>query len=72
MRPPSAGTVPQILRDELDRMGMTQQQLARLLGERDNWLSRRLNGQTSITVDELERIAAAMGWSAADLFEQVS
>jgi transcriptional regulator with XRE-family HTH domain len=49
------------VRAELGRQSLTRADLARKLGESDMWLGRRLNDQVPITVDELVRIADALG-----------
>ena len=65
MRVPASDTVRLAIRLELTRAGMTQQQLAGLLSEHDSWVSRRLTGITPLTVDDLDRIAYAMGLPVA-------
>lgn len=56
-----AGAVAANICAELARTGMTRAALARALGHNEMWVSRRLVGRTRITVDELMRIADAIG-----------
>lgn len=48
------------IRKEMERIGMTQQQLGQILREHQTWVSRRLTGTTQITVEDLARISAAL------------
>lgn len=77
MHTPTAATGPTLsesvaseIRAEMGRKGITQSTLAVELGESQPWLSRRINsgaGRTPLDVNDLDRIAAALGLSAADL-----
>ncbi|MDD7813640.1 helix-turn-helix transcriptional regulator [Mycobacterium sp. CSUR Q5927] len=49
------------------RRGYTQESLSRRVGMLQQSLSRRLTGQTAITVDDLDRIARALGVELAAL-----
>lgn len=55
------------LRAALGRKNISRAELARMLGENEMWVGRRLNGQTSITTDDLLRFARALDIPAADL-----
>jgi transcriptional regulator with XRE-family HTH domain len=43
------------------RRRLNQSELAELLGEGQPWVSRRLGGRTPLTVDDLQRVADALG-----------
>jgi transcriptional regulator with XRE-family HTH domain len=46
------------------RQGRVKQvELARALGESENWVSRRVRGETPILADEIARLATALGIS---------
>jgi transcriptional regulator with XRE-family HTH domain len=45
----------------MGRLDVRQSELARRMGESDQWLSMRLKGRTPIDVNELHRIAKALG-----------
>lgn len=45
---------------------MSRRELAKRLGENHMWCHRRLNGQQSITVEELFRIAEVLGKQPSD------
>lgn len=49
------------IRAWMGRLEVRQSELARRLGETDQWLSMRLKGRTPIDLNELQRIAAALG-----------
>jgi hypothetical protein len=49
------------IRAELGRQNMTRAGLADRLGVERNWIHYRLSGETSLRVDDVERIAAALG-----------
>jgi transcriptional regulator with XRE-family HTH domain len=55
------------IRAILARRGWKQSQLAERLGVHEMWVSRRLRGVNAISVDDLERIAAALGIKPANL-----
>lgn len=46
---------------------MRQADLAELIGERQNWVSKRLTGDVPMRLDDLERIAQALGVSVVEL-----
>ena len=46
--------------------------LAPMVGMRQQALSRRLNGQTPFTIDELARIASVLDVALADLVAEVA
>lgn len=49
------------------RNGVRQVDLAELLGVRQNWVSKRLTGDVPIRFEDVERIAAALGTTVAEL-----
>lgn len=51
----------------MGRLDVRQSELARRLGENDQWLSTRLKGRTPINLNELQRIAQALGLGVLDL-----
>jgi transcriptional regulator with XRE-family HTH domain len=55
------------IRAILARRGWKQSQLAERLGVHEMWVSRRLRGVNAISVDDLERIAAALGMKPVEL-----
>lgn len=55
------------IRAHLARRRMQQAELAGLVGEHPSWVSRRLGETRRITIDDLERIARALGVGAVDL-----
>lgn len=55
------------LRAELARRGLRQGDLARIWGISEMSVSRRMNGATPITTDELATVAAAFGLEVGDL-----
>lgn len=61
MRSAISDHVPRELRAELARIGMTQAQLASEVGVPQPWISRRLTGTVSMTLDDLDRINDALG-----------
>lgn len=57
------------VRAEMARRDLTQQRLASEIGMAQQSLSRRLRGDTPLTVDELQAIADVLGVPAAALLE---
>jgi transcriptional regulator with XRE-family HTH domain len=55
------------IRAHLARRRMQQAELAGLVGEHPSWVSRRLGETRRITIDDLERIAQALGIGAVEL-----
>lgn len=55
------------IRALLGRLDVKPAQLARQLGENDQWLSTRLKGRTPINVNDLHRIASALGVGVHEL-----
>jgi transcriptional regulator with XRE-family HTH domain len=55
------------IRAILARRRWRQTQLAERLGVHEMWVSRRLRGVNAITVDDLERIADALGMKPVEL-----
>lgn len=55
------------IRSWMGRLNVRQSQLARRLGEKDQWLSMRLLGRRGINMDELGRIAEALDVGVVDL-----
>lgn len=62
-----SGEVAANIRAEVARRGMTQQQVADLVGEKQYWVSRRLTGAVPITTGDLIRFARALDMPAAEL-----
>jgi len=60
------------VRAEMARRNQTQSSLAELVGMRQQAISRRMSGQTEFTIDELARIAAALGCPLVDLLAEVA
>jgi transcriptional regulator with XRE-family HTH domain len=54
------------IRASMGRMGVRQSELARKLGESDQWLSMRLRGRTPLDINEILRISRALG---VDLYQ---
>ena len=55
------------IRAELGRQNKTRAALARDMDVTEMWVSRRLNAQTPLTVDDLTRIANALDVATTDL-----
>lgn len=55
------------IRAQMGRLDVRQSELARRMGENDQWLSTRLKGRTPIDVNELSRIAKALGLGIHEL-----
>ncbi len=55
------------IRAELGRQNKTRAALAREMDVTEMWVSRRVNAQTPITVDDLSRIADALAVPAVEL-----
>lgn len=53
--------VAEDVRAELARRRLSGSALAVLLGQSQKWVSRRLSGEVAFDVDDLERIARALG-----------
>lgn len=49
------------LKASLEERGLNASQLAKLLGVRQQWLSRRLTGSVEFTIQELDDISRALG-----------
>ena len=49
------------LRAEMARREISSIKLAEMLGVSDMWVSRRMRGKTRITMEDLERLAEALG-----------
>lgn len=60
--------VAEEIRVLLVRRRMSGRQLAAMLNVSQTWMSTRLNGTTPIDLNDLERIAAALGVDVMDLF----
>lgn len=54
------------IRAWMGRRGVRQSQLARVLGENEQWLSTRLRGATPLNLNDLERIAQALAVNVVD------
>jgi transcriptional regulator with XRE-family HTH domain len=59
--------VAEEIRALMARRRIRQSQLAREIGENDQWVSVRLNGRQAIDLNDLQRIAEALDVSPADL-----
>jgi transcriptional regulator with XRE-family HTH domain len=55
------------IRAELGRQNISRTELARRMGVERMWLYHRLSGSTLLRVDDIERIAAALGVPVAQL-----
>lgn len=55
------------IRAEMARQRLTQTELARRLGHRQDWLSRRLTGRVELNLGEIDAIAGVLGVPAARL-----
>lgn len=56
------------IRAWMGRLDVRQSELARRLKETDQWVSMRLKGRTPIDLNELQRIASALGIEVGQLF----
>lgn len=56
---------------EVRRIGITQEHLGERLGEVQSWVSRRINGITVLTVDDVERFARALELPVSALIEEL-
>lgn len=65
--PNRATEVATQIRVELARQNLNQTSLARKLGQRPQWVQRRLSGETKVTVDDLAAIADALDISVVAL-----
>lgn len=55
------------IRAQMGRLNVRQRELARRLGENDQWVSTRVNGRTPINLNELHRFAQALEVGVYDL-----
>lgn len=55
------------IRAWMGRLDVRQSELARRMGETDQWMSMRLKGRTPLDLNELQRIAEALGVPVLDL-----
>lgn len=55
------------IRAQMGRLDVRQSELARRLGENDQWVSTRLKGRTPINLNDLHRFAKALGLNVFDL-----
>lgn len=62
----SAGVLANI-RAELARRSISQKELARRVGQSQKYVSRRLRGETALSLDELVAWADAIGVTVAEL-----
>lgn len=60
------------IRAMMARRGISGMRLARILGVSQPWVSTRLVGATAITINDVERIAEALGVRALDLFPRAA
>ena len=69
--PPFREQVAAELRAHLARRRMSGRRLAKLLGESQTWVSRRLAGQVPLDTDDLEKIAEALDLTPMELLAGV-
>jgi transcriptional regulator with XRE-family HTH domain len=55
------------IRAWMGRLDVRQSELARRMGENDQWLSTRLKGRTPIDINDLQRIAKGLGLGVHEL-----
>jgi transcriptional regulator with XRE-family HTH domain len=70
MAPRTPPRIAAPIRARIAFLGIRQQDLADLLGEKQNWISKRLTGEVKISVIDLERIASALGVTLTELYAQ--
>jgi len=58
------------IRKELATLNQSQAALARAMGETAMWLSQRLNGTIQMSVNDLARIADALGLTPSELIKR--
>lgn len=63
-------TVASNIRAELARVNSKPAELARLLGENEMWLSRRLGNKVAFSTNDVQQIADILGVSVGTLFEE--
>lgn len=63
--------VAQGLRAEAARQNISRRQLAERMGRSHNWVSRKFNGTTPITVDDLQELADALNVPVVSLVVDV-
>ena len=71
MKSDRTATLAANLRAELARRGMRQGDLAAIWGLSEMSVSRRMNGTTPISADELQKASTAFGLTADDLLRPV-
>lgn len=71
MKSTGEDSVAQRVRDRMAAQGLSQQGLAELLGKRQQWLGRRLVGETKFEVTEVIAIAAALQVDVTELLPKV-
>lgn len=57
------------IRERMARNGVRQVDLAKHLGQRQNWVSKRLTGEVKIRYEEVESIAAFLGTTVKELLD---
>lgn len=62
-----SAVVAEEIRAQMGRQRITKAELSRRMGVSEVWIGRRLNGQMPIGLDDLERIATALGVAPADI-----
>lgn len=72
----STDSTPHHVRTEIAvwmrRRELTQDELAAKIGVGQSWVSKRLTGKVSISVDDLESFALALGVPAAEFFRDTA
>lgn len=69
--PPFRELVAAELRAHLARQRLSGRALAKMLGENQTWVSRRLAGHVPLDTDDLQRIAEALGLTPMELLAGV-
>lgn len=69
MRQGLADSVPALLRAELAKRNIRKSDFAAKLGVSEMWVYRRLTGAVDISLDDLQRMADALGVDPADFVE---
>lgn len=64
--------VTETVRQMIDASGVSQNETARAMGYTGAWLSRKLSGQRSWSVDELDEVARHFGVAPAELLPAAS
>lgn len=63
--PSTVATVRHLIRVAIDEPYITQTELARRIDRSQKHVSQMLNGKSGLSMDEADRIMAALGWRLA-------